>query len=309
LSIIPAAEPPEGALPGGGGYWFTPLPVYLLEAVFSEASPVNAPAAMLWAHIHRNYAWRRRVFPSYATLAEETGQSESAVKRQLSALKAAGALTWGATYGSKGRSSNEYALAPMKPFDFDRAVEVKSDPHPPVQVKNDLGVEVKNEPYPQVKNDLGVKNTVEVRAPLSPHLPKQRQEAPTASDERETTATPTNGKPRTAAQRTVRAAGVVAEADEAAFIAWLTAKCQPRTPGWWRAAAADLPEHAETWRAEKSGAITAPGKPVLQLADWCGRCNDGDDTAATDPARRWINRPDGTSTRCHCHPNAVPAAA
>ncbi|WP_035796443.1 helix-turn-helix domain-containing protein [Kitasatospora mediocidica] len=191
MSIIPAAEPPEGALPAGGGYWFTPLPVYLLEAVFDPASPVNAPAAMLWAHIHRNYAWRRRVFPSYAKLAEETGQSESAVKRQLTALKAAGALTWGATYGVKGRSSNEYALAPMKPFDFDRAVEVKSDPHPPVQVRNDLGVEVKNEPYPQVKNDLGVKNTVELENTSSSRMPKPRRApAPVKAEEEGRCATP-----------------------------------------------------------------------------------------------------------------------
>lgn len=303
MSIIPAAEPPEGALPGGGGYWFTPLPVYLLEATFDPASPINAPAAMLWAHIHRNYAWRRRVFPSYAKLAEETGQSESAVKRQLTALKAAGALTWGATYGAKGRSSNEYALAPIKPFEFDRAVEVKSDPHPAVEAKNDLGVQVKNDPYPQVKNDLGVKNTVEVRTPLSPRLPKQRPEPP-APGERETTATPTNNKPRTAAQRTVRAASVVPEADEPAFIDWITRTHNPRGPGWWRTAAADLPEHAETWRAERGAA------PVAQLANRqlppvCARCE------ADYPAARF-----NANLRFHddapcpaCHPDAAPAAA
>lgn len=168
------------------------MPVYLLDAAFAPDSPVNAPAVVLWAHIHRHYAWRERVFPSYARLAEETGQSESAVKRQLNMLKAAGAITWGATYRARGRSSNEYALAPMEPFRFDREtappVEVKNDPHPLVEVKSEPSVEVEsdpypqveNDPYPQVENDLGVESssylesTDELLSP--PPLPAQRPE-------------------------------------------------------------------------------------------------------------------------------------
>jgi hypothetical protein len=189
---MPPDSSPEGARPGGNGYWFTPVPVYLLDAVYDPDSPVNAPAAMLWAHIHRHYAWRERVFPSYARLAEETRQSESAVKRQLNALKAAGAITWGATYRARGRSSNEYALAVLEPFRFDREtprpVQVKNDPHCPVQVKNEPSVEFENEPHPQFENDLGVEsssyleNTDEF---LSPRLlPAQRSESGPV-DERE----------------------------------------------------------------------------------------------------------------------------
>lgn len=177
VSNAPPEGTPEGAKAAGRGYWFTPVPVYLLDAAYDPDSPVNAPAVILWAHVHRHYAWRERVFPSYARLAEETRQSESAVKRQLNVLKAAGAITWGATYRARGRSSNEYALAPMEPFRFDREtaspVQVKNEPHRPVQVKSEPSVEVKTAPHPQVENDPGVEsssyleNTDELLSPPS----------------------------------------------------------------------------------------------------------------------------------------------
>lgn len=186
------AEAPEGVKASGRGYWFTPVPVYLLDAVYDPDSPVNAPAAMLWAHVHRHYAWRERVFPSYARLAEETRQSESAVKRQLNALKAAGAITWGATYRARGRSSNEYALAVLEPFRFDREtprpVQVKNDPHPKVQVKNDPSVEAENDLHPQVKNDPGVESSSYLESTeelLSLPAPLQDAEPERATSERE----------------------------------------------------------------------------------------------------------------------------
>ncbi len=154
---------PEGARPAGRGYWFTPLPTYLLDAVYDPDSPVNAPAAMLWAHIHRHYAWRERIFPSFATLAEETSQGERTVRRLMQALKDAGALTWGATFSSKGRSSNEYALAPVKPFDFDRgpsqAVAAKSGRHSQVAAKSGHHPPVKSDRHPPAKNGRGVKSS------------------------------------------------------------------------------------------------------------------------------------------------------
>jgi hypothetical protein len=184
VSNVPTEGTPEGARAAGRGYWFAPVPVYLLDAAYDPGSPVNAPAVILWAHVHRHYAWRERVFPSYARLAEETRQSESAVKRQLNVLKAAGAITWGATYRARGRSSNEYALAPMEPFRFDREtappVQVKNEPHCPVEVKSEPSVQVKNAPHPRVKNDPGVEsssyleNTDELLSP--PTLPAQRPE-------------------------------------------------------------------------------------------------------------------------------------
>lgn len=292
--------------PGTGeGYWFTPVPVYLLDAALDPKSTVNGSAVVLWAHLHRNYAWRHRVFPSYSTLAKETEQSESAVKRQLKALREVGALDWGAQYGPKGRTSNSYALAPRQPFEFDRAlgdaVEVKNDPHRPVEVKNDPGVEVISDPHPQVKNDLGIKSTEELKT-LSP---PERAPAPSAppdppGEERETSAA-RNGKRLTAAQEAIRAAAAVPEADEPAFIAWATAEYQVRGPAWWRTTARDLPEIADRWRA-----IQAPGQrasPAGGLPPWCGECGDGF-PAATNP--RFRTR--GTEL-CHCHPDHQKGAA
>lgn len=189
----------EAAGPDGAdGYWFTPMPIYLLEAVYDDTSPVNAPAAMLWAHLHRNYAWRKRVFPSHATLAKETGQSDSAVRRQMFALRDIGAIDWGANYGPKGRSSNEYALAPRRPFEFDRGivppVTVKNDGHCEVTAKNDGGVEVIFERHPTVKNERVVESTVELESTLSPRVPRQTHERTPATpvDEREITADASN---------------------------------------------------------------------------------------------------------------------
>jgi hypothetical protein len=313
-----AGDDPAGALPASGAYWFTPMPVYLVEAVFDPASPVNAPAGMLWAHIHRHYAWRRRVFPSYATLAEETGQSESAVKRQMAALRQAGALTWGATYGAKGRSSNEYALAPMKPFDFDRAttsaVQVKSDPHPPVQVKNDPGVEVKSDPYPQVKNDLGVKNTEEVRTPLSARLPKQtRKPAPAPSQERETPATPTNDQAQqvTAAWQAARgvrrnpaaerqiAAGAVELLTADWPLADVIALAQDMAAKY--PTGRDLTRHADHWQPPKP---TLTVVPANALPEPCTRCESSHPAARFNPRLR--TTPDGQPCP-DCHPAAAAA--
>lgn len=181
----------EPASPGSGtGYWFTPIPVYLIEASFDPNSPVNGPAVMLWAHLHRHYAWRKRVFPSHATLARETEQSDSAIRRQMLALREVGAIDWGANYGPKGRSSNEYALAPERPFQFDRGtvppVTVKNERHPRVTVKNDGGVEVISERNPTVKNERVVESTDELEISLSSPASPDPQSPPAApSSERE----------------------------------------------------------------------------------------------------------------------------
>lgn len=182
------SQPPA---PGGAGYWFTPVPIYLIDLSFNADSPVNGSAVMLWSHLHRHYAWRKRMFPSYATLAKETGQSESAVKRQLIALREAGALDWSPNYSQRGRSSNDYALAPHRPFEFDRdlarEVEVKNELHRPVEVKSDPGVEVKSDRHPQFKNDPVVEEHRVSKRSLSSQLPQQQaQEPPTAPVERET---------------------------------------------------------------------------------------------------------------------------
>lgn len=200
-------ESPEGARPAGRGYWFTPLPTYLLDAVYDPGSPVNAPAAMLWAHLHRHYAWRERIFPSCATLAKETGQGERTVQRLLQALKDAGAITWGATFSSKGRSSNEYALAPIRPFDFDRApseaVTAKNGGHPPVPAKSGGYHPAKSGGHPYAKNGGVIESSSYLESTedlsLRPAVPKPRAAAAAPAGEREK---PAKAHKPTAAART-----------------------------------------------------------------------------------------------------------
>lgn len=283
--------------PGTGeGYWFTPVPVYLLDAALDPKSPVNGPAVVLWSHLHRNYAWRHRVFPSHATLAKETGQSESAVRRQMLALRKAGAIDWGANYGPKGRSSNEYALAPRQPFEFDRPtaqpVTVKNERHPEVTVKNDGGVEVKNERHPTVKNERVVESTEELKT-LSPRLPQQTApELPAASDEREI-------EPLT---QKLMAQHRATEDEVTTILA------QVRREGWvknlvsWALSptgAVDvqqrLTEHRRAARARD-----APPAPVRPLPPWCEDLDCDEDTRL----RTWRDEQGFAYTGpCHCHPD------
>lgn len=322
VSNVPPDEPPEGARPAGRGYWFIPMPVYLLDTVYDPDSPVNAPAAILWAHIHRHYAWRDRVFPSYARLAEETGQSESAVKRQLNTLKAAGAVTWGAAYRARGRSSNEYALAPMEPFRFDREtagpVQAKSGRHPSVEVKNDLAVESKSDPHPQVKNGLGIESSSYLESTddlsLAPVVAKAKDARGQGAvpEERENPAAPNNDTDPAAAVAaawtTTRGGrrNPAAERDIAASASQLLAAAWPltdvialaedmarRQPTY-----RDLTRHADHWQP----AAAAAGKPYLP--PWCGECGD------ENPAARYNARFRRRSEQpCPgCHPDAPLAA-
>lgn len=294
------AEEQPGNRPASG-YWFTPLPVYLLDAAIDPDSPVNGSAVVLWAHLHRHYAWRKRVFPSHATLAAETGQSDSAIRRQMLALREIGAIDWGANYGPKGRSSNEYALAPVKPFEFDRGtvppVTVKNERHHPVTVKNDGGVEVISDRHPPFKNERVIESTEELET-LSPRLPQQ-----TVEDERETIADANKSTNRlTAAQKAVR--GIVPIEDEPAFIAWVTAECKVRTPAFWRTAADDMPELAATWRAKQAGSEQR-ASPVSLLPDWCTHCGDGGTAARTNPNYRYR----GEQPCPACHPDMLKESA
>jgi hypothetical protein len=153
----------EGAAAAGSGIYFVQVPTYLLDAVYDPGSPVNAVAFALHAHIVRRYVWRRAIFPSHATLAQETGQSISSVQRSLRALKAAGAIDWRTCVNSRGKTSNEYAVAPVDPFQFDwgrrepRVVPVTSDRNPSVT----------SDRNPSVKSDRGSERELEVREEVS----------------------------------------------------------------------------------------------------------------------------------------------
>jgi hypothetical protein len=81
----------------------------------------------------------------------------------MNALREVGAIDWGANYGAKGRSSNEYALAPHRPFKFDREtvppVTAKNERHRPVTVRNEGHPTVISDRNPPFKNDRVVEST------------------------------------------------------------------------------------------------------------------------------------------------------
>jgi hypothetical protein len=92
--------------------------------------------------------------------------------------------------------------------------------------------------------------------PTSLSVPARRPE-PDPVHEREIAAS--TDQPSTA-QRVVRAAGVVTADEEEAFIAWTTAKHQPRSSAWWRTVAGngDLPDLAADWRTQGGLDATQP---------------------------------------------------
>lgn len=65
----------------------------------------------------------------------------------------------------------------------------------------------------------------------------------------------------------------------------------------------DIKQRLYALRAPQRIGPTGPSLPP-----WCGECNDGDDSAATDPARRFHHLDDGSSRRCECHPASQKAA-
>lgn len=160
---------------------------------------------------------------------------------------------------------------------------------------------------------------------LSPRLPRQQQSKPTErTDEREISAAPQNHN--SAGQ--IHSQNHNDQAQQVAA-AWHAARGGRRNPsaeqaiansaavllaaGWPLAdvialaqdmaakypAGRDLSRHADHWQPPKPA---TPQHLALVLPDWCGECAGGDDIAATDGSRRWIDLPDGSAVRCHCHP-------
>lgn len=280
----------QPSAPGGAGYWFTPVPIYLIEASIDPESPVNGPAIVLWAHLHRHYAWRRRMFPAHSTLAKETGQSDSAVRRQLNALRDAGALTWGANYSQRGRSSNDYALALQTPFDFDREVTVKNDSHPPVTVKSDGGVEVKSDGHPTVKNERVVEeHRVSEDSLSSPTSPAAQ--TPPAAGEREID--PLVQKLMTDHDATEdEATAVVAQVRRENRIKSLVSWANSAT------GALDIKQrlYEVRHRAAQPSKAAQPARPLPQ---WCGDLDCDEETRFRHHTVNGIPY----SGPCHCHPD------
>lgn len=150
--------------------------------------------------------------------------------------------------------------------------------------------------------------SVSPQAPLlsPPPIPEQRSAepapapAPAPAGERETDASPK----LSTAQKLVRAAAVVSEDEEPAFIAWATRTHNPRGGGWWRTVRdnGDLPGLVADWRTEQQPAAAGPAG--RQIPPWCGQC-DGEPIA-----ERWQEGDDGRVRQCpRCHPDAIPTHA
>lgn len=181
---------------------------------------------------------------------------------------------------------------------------------------------------PHKKTSTSSKNTKCENTSLSPEVVAKAEDARgrVSVTERETLASPTDKPatalpaqraaqpqeptqpPATTAERIIRQAAVIQPAEETAFIAWATARHQPRTPAWWRTVAkqGDLPELVAAWRSEAAQAVSQPAAVVLP--PWCGVCNDGREPER--PGQRMREREDGRMVKCPaCHPGTVVAPA
>jgi hypothetical protein len=264
--------------------------------LYSTGISLQAIAAYGW--LHGKYGYLKRINPSYATLAEELGVSRGSIINYFKELVRVGAVrvTVG---GPKGRTINSYQIAFDAPFAFSsgqRADHSNGDhesvvsPLTTTSQRADQTCGPSGQPVvPEEEVLKNFEDSLSSDAPAStaPELP--------ATGERETEAAP--GK-ATAAQRAVRASGVVSAAEEQAFIAWATAKFDIKGPGWWKTCAADIPEHAEAWRASQ----TSSSRPAVVLPPWCGEC-DGEELHL-----RWLEGESGAYRCPKCNPHAANAA-
>ena len=220
---------------------------------------VGLQAIATYGWLHGRYGHYERVMPSYGTLAKELGVSRGSVIAYVKALTSVGAVRI-QTSGAAGRQTNVYVIAFAEPFQVggqntdqggQDADPVVSGVHHPSQPAGRGGQPVVQE------EDVSSKTFLEDEKLSLPDAAPQRAEVATVSDEREIPVS--NDQPSTA-QRVVRTAGIVTADEEEAFIAWTTAKHQPRSSAWWRTVAGngDLPDLAADWRAQGGLDATQP---------------------------------------------------
>lgn len=223
---------------------FGRVPLWLYE------TGVGLQAIATYGWLHGRYGHYERVMPSYATLAKELGVSRGSVIAYVKALTSVGAVRI-ETSGAAGRQTNVYAIAFNEPFQVtgqntdhpgQNTDPVVSGVHHPGQPADGGGQPVVQE------EDVSTKTFLEDERISLPSVPPPRAEVAPVPTEREISAS--INQPSTA-QRVVRAANVVAANEEDTFIAWTTAKHQPRSSAWWRTVAAngDLPDLAADWYA------------------------------------------------------------
>jgi len=252
-----------------------------------------------------------RFQPAKGVLEEATGLSRGAIVKHLNLLEEQGWISR-ETGGGAGRRTKFRLRIPAGAktgHHVTPSVSENGSPHDPFaengspREQKTGHVVNKNGSPGDPKSSLNPYESLSLVDEPEPTTP----EPPAApSGERETIATRQEPTPLSAAQRAVRAARVVAEADEQQFIDWITRTHNPRGPGWWRtvSTAGDLPDLAAAWQANRTNAPSQPAGPAL--TEPCARCEDA------DPAARFNTRlrrsPDGGLCP-DCHPDAVPAAA
>lgn len=220
---------------------------------------VGLQAIATYGWLHGRYGHYERVMPSYGTLAKELGVSRGSVIAYVKALTSVGAVRI-ETSGAAGRQTNVYVIAFNRPFPVggqntdqggQDADPVVSGVHHPSQPAGRGGQPVVQE------EDVSSKTFLEDEKLSLPDAAPQCAEVATVSNEREISVS--NDQPSTA-QRVVRTAGIVTADEENTFIAWTTAKHQPRSSAWWRTVAGngDLPDLAADWRAQGGLDATQP---------------------------------------------------
>lgn len=246
----------------------------------------------------------KRFQPSLTTLEEATGMSRASVKRHLSVLEEAGWL--GRDRPDVIKARTEHARTGYRltvPQEAGLTVSLGSDRAQPRATESpELGSEGA-QARPRVSPKSSFSSVSAESASLSSDATEPAPPGPPAPVERETDAAPSQ-KP-TAAQRAVRSSGVVGLEEEQAFIAWATVKFDVQGPGWWKAAADDIPEHVEVWRA----GLVVRSRPASDLPPWCGSCGAGSEHAARTNVRFRIVELLGETHPCpDCHPSAAQAA-
>lgn len=95
-------------------------------------------------------------------------------------------------------------------------------------------------------------------------------------------------------QKVIRGTGLLDQADEEAFIAWATRKFNIQHAGWWTSCADDIPDHINTWLAQRTQAAAPRPSGVM-----CTACNNRAPVALTHRGKPYCPACTAVCTSCH----------
>lgn len=261
------------------------VPLWLYEA------GVSLQAVATYGWLIGKYGHFDRISPSYATLAKELGVSRGSTIAYVKELQAAGAVRI-VQSGAQGRQSNQFAIAFDAPFEVDSTGQnADQSAGRPVSGLYSGGQHADPGGQRAVQEEDVLLQT---KKTLSPRVPQQTRDSP-APEERENDPL---------IQKLIDDHG--ATEDEATTILdQVRRENRIGNPVGWACSttgALDIKQRLYALRQPQRIGPSAPSLPP-----WCGECNDGDESAATDPARRFHHTDEG-SRRCGCHPASQKAA-